>query len=222
MAGDRLVDPWQSPTEGLSLRRPGEGALEEAARIRRAHPVATWLMRLLGVHTDERAWRIGGRGEQGVGADLDRLPTKDWLVLHDLTLSTRGANLDHLVVGPPGVFTINTKNHPGKKVWVASRALLVNGHKTSYLPKAVDEAARVERGIAPHTAVPFSVRPVLAILCKEWKIEQRPADVAVIRGGRLRRWLLRLPVTHRGSALWRLRHDVGEWARVLDSELKGL
>ena len=53
----------------------------------------------------------GARAEEQVGALLDELAGKRWRVIHDATLG-RG-NLDHIVIGPPGVFTIETKSHPG-------------------------------------------------------------------------------------------------------------
>lgn len=53
----------------------------------------------------------GARAEEQVGALLDSLPPDRWRVVHDATLG-RG-NVDHIVIGPPGVFTIETKSHPG-------------------------------------------------------------------------------------------------------------
>jgi hypothetical protein len=61
-----------------------------------------------------------------VGARLDRLPD-GWCVLNAIPVGDRGADIDHLVIGPGGVFTLNTKHHPKGKVWVAENALLVNG-----------------------------------------------------------------------------------------------
>ena len=42
---------------------------------------------------------------------LDQLDHARWRVIHDATLG-RG-NVDHIAIGPPGVFTIETKSHPG-------------------------------------------------------------------------------------------------------------
>ena len=53
----------------------------------------------------------GAMAEEEVGALLDALPAERWRVIHDATLG-RG-NVDHIVIGPPGVFTIETKSHPG-------------------------------------------------------------------------------------------------------------
>lgn len=53
----------------------------------------------------------GAAGEEHVGSLLDALAGPSWRVIHDASLG-RG-NIDHIVIGPPGVFTIETKSHPG-------------------------------------------------------------------------------------------------------------
>jgi Nuclease-related domain len=53
----------------------------------------------------------GATGEEHVGALLEALDAEGWLVIHDATLGN--GNVDHILIGPPGVFTIETKSHPG-------------------------------------------------------------------------------------------------------------
>jgi hypothetical protein len=53
----------------------------------------------------------GARGEEQVGGLLDQVSERGWLVIHDASLG-RG-NVDHILIGPPGLFTIETKSHPG-------------------------------------------------------------------------------------------------------------
>jgi hypothetical protein len=53
----------------------------------------------------------GASGEEHVGRLLDGLGSRGWGVIHDATFGH--GNVDHIVVGPPGVFTIETKSHPG-------------------------------------------------------------------------------------------------------------
>jgi hypothetical protein len=53
----------------------------------------------------------GATGEEHVGSLLAELADGDWRVIHDATLG-RG-NVDHILIGPPGVFTVETKSHPG-------------------------------------------------------------------------------------------------------------
>src|SRR5690606_24234874 len=110
----------------------GAGARHREQELREATP--TWVRvarRALGVHDDARAWRRGAQGEERVGRVLARLGP-EWTVLHDLPLSSGGANLDHLVIGRGGVYALNTKNLTGR-VWVGERVVLHNGQRTSFL-----------------------------------------------------------------------------------------
>jgi hypothetical protein len=53
----------------------------------------------------------GAAGEEQVGGLLDPMSERGWRVIHDASLG-RG-NVDHILIGPPGIFTIETKSHPG-------------------------------------------------------------------------------------------------------------
>jgi Nuclease-related domain len=66
--------------------------------------------RLVGPRFDR--WLQGAGGEESVGALLDGLVGEGWLAIHDVSLG-RG-NVDHIVVGPGGVFAVETKSHRGR------------------------------------------------------------------------------------------------------------
>jgi hypothetical protein len=53
----------------------------------------------------------GASGEEHVGRLLDELEDHGWEVIHDASLG-RG-NVDHILIGPAGVFTVETKSHAG-------------------------------------------------------------------------------------------------------------
>jgi hypothetical protein len=53
----------------------------------------------------------GASAEEHVGGLLDGLADGEWRVIHDASLG-RG-NVDHILIGPAGVFTVETKSHPG-------------------------------------------------------------------------------------------------------------
>lgn len=151
----------------LAAHRPGQLARERADEeweVRKeAHPIRSRLRRLLNVHTDERAWRIGADGEEAVGDQLEKLARKDprWRVLHAVPVGERGSDIDHLVIGPTGVFTINAKHHPGARIWVGKDQLRVNGHIEPYIRNSRFEALRASRILA--AAVGFEV-PVDALI----------------------------------------------------------
>jgi Nuclease-related domain len=53
----------------------------------------------------------GASAEEHVGGLLEQLSGRDWRVLHDASLGH--GNIDHILIGPGGVFTVETKSHPG-------------------------------------------------------------------------------------------------------------
>jgi hypothetical protein len=63
---------------------------------------------------DAVAWRRGAAGERRTARLLGPLERHGWAVLHDLALPGSRANIDHLVVGPGGVFVIDSKHYRGR------------------------------------------------------------------------------------------------------------
>jgi len=64
------------------------------------------------VDRDLGRWRRGAEGEEVVGQVLEGLAADGWHVLHDVSFG-RG-NIDHIAIGPGGVFTVETKSHGGR------------------------------------------------------------------------------------------------------------
>jgi Nuclease-related domain len=58
---------------------------------------------------EARAWQRGAHGQRQTARLLDRLGCDGYRVLHDLAMPGSPANVDHLVVGPSGVFVIDSK-----------------------------------------------------------------------------------------------------------------
>lgn len=58
-------------------------------------------------------WSQGASGEEKVGAVIKGMEASGWRALHDVCISDRG-NIDHILVGPAGIFTVETKSRKGK------------------------------------------------------------------------------------------------------------
>jgi hypothetical protein len=63
-----------------------------------------------GPRRSTESWRKGYQGELLTERHLAALPDR-FVVLHDLRLPGRRENVDHLVIGPTGVFTVETKHY---------------------------------------------------------------------------------------------------------------
>jgi hypothetical protein len=60
-----------------------------------------------------RAWQRGAQGERRTARLLDRLTRDGYVVFHDLAVPNSPANVDHLAIGPTGVFVIDSKQWTG-------------------------------------------------------------------------------------------------------------
>jgi hypothetical protein len=99
-AGGGLLGSLLAPRLGLVL-----GALATVA--------AGWGLRFR-PSPDASAWRRGAAGERRTARLLGPLERQGWVVLHDLAIPGSRANIDHLVIGPGGVFMIDSKQYRGR------------------------------------------------------------------------------------------------------------
>ena len=98
-AGGGILGSLLAPRLGLVLGGLAAGA-------------ARWGLRFQ-PSPDAVAWQRGAAGERRTARLLDPLERQGWAVLHDLALPGSRANIDHLVVGPGGVFVIDSKQYRG-------------------------------------------------------------------------------------------------------------
>jgi hypothetical protein len=110
---------------------------------------------------DAVAWRRGAAGERRTARLLGPLERHGWAVLHDLAVPGSRANLDHLVIGPGGVFVIDSKQDRGRLQLDPTGRLWHGRYSLAPILRAVsfeaDQAARVlpDPGVA--------VVPVVAV-----------------------------------------------------------
>src|SRR5207247_8987829 len=64
--------------------------------------------------------RKGLEGEQNVASELSYL-NDEFLLLNDVMLPGGRGNIDHILIGPTGVFVLETKNFSGKYVCYGDR-----------------------------------------------------------------------------------------------------
>jgi Nuclease-related domain len=111
-----------------------------------AAAVAGWGLRFR-PSPDALAWRRGAAGERRTARLLDPLQQQGWAVLHDLAIPDSRANLDHLVIGPGGVFVVDSKQYRGRLELDPSGRLWHGRYPLAPILRAVDfeadQAARV-------------------------------------------------------------------------------
>ena len=103
----------------------------------------------------------GAQGERATGAILDSLRGEGWVTFHDVRWPGRArANVDHVIVGPGGIFVIDSKNWSGRIV-VRENTFWCHGRRQDKAVAAAGEAALAVAGIVSAPAAGL----VRAALC---------------------------------------------------------
>jgi Nuclease-related domain len=188
--------PAAPPTPTLAGRPPAASVIAECLRTQAQAPPRSAVARLFGrspLTPASLPWYVGALGELEVARRLDSLGP-EWRVFHAVPVGNDSSDIDHVVIGPPGAFTINTKHHAGKDVWVGGKRMLVSGQRTDYLRNSMYEAKRASQRLSVAMGALVDVAPVIVIVgARRFTVRERPATVFVLREHELARWLTRLP-----------------------------
>jgi hypothetical protein len=144
-----------------------------------------------------RHLRLGRDGERAVGQTLERLRENGYHVFHDLVASD--CNIDHVVIGPGGVFTVETKTWSKP---TRGEALIVHDDGglrcnkidlSNCLVQAKAQASFVRRLLAEELGKVLPVQPT--VLFPGWyvecKLEKR--DVWVLEAKAFLKWVKKQP-----------------------------
>ena len=108
--------------------------------------------------------------QQAAAAGLDLLRVLGWLVLHDVAVPERpGSPIDHVIVGPSGVYVIHDEAWSGT-IAFREEMVLVNGAPQLEATAQISESAAAVRAL-------LGGLPVVGVLCLE-----RPEAVAGLAG----------------------------------------
>lgn len=183
----------------LALNRPGQAAREQAkaehdALKKKVTRLGAFVLKVIDEKTDERAWRVGAGGEETVGRLLEKLTGHGFRVLHAVPVGTRGSDIDHVLIGPPGVYTINTKTHPDGNIWVRGNTVKVNGHNQPYVRNSRFEAERAAQMLTSQLGWEPPVLGGIVFLTgtkvTRLTVKEPPEDVLIVGCSELPDWFL--------------------------------
>jgi Nuclease-related domain len=136
--------------------------------------------RILRLRPRIRALRQGIDGERVVGQFLERLRAQDYVVFHDVL--GPGFNIDHVLIGPAGVFTIETKTwskpvRGDARIRFDGQQLLVGKQAPDRDPitQACAQSSWLKGLLTESTGKIFETMPVL--LFPGWFVEQAPGSL---------------------------------------------
>ncbi|WP_161498921.1 nuclease-related domain-containing protein [Cryobacterium aureum] len=208
------ITPLASTAPG---RFAGQSLVEELLRQHSDRPVRSRLARTLGaspLDANELSWLRAAQAEMIVGEILGRLP-EGYSVYHSLPIRNTAFWVDHLAVGPGGIFSINSKTHWDRDLTGSLRSIPINNHAMPYLRDARFESAQITALLAAVMPAAAVVEPVI-VLVNPHKIllNRKPNAVTVIDSPRLRRWIVARPRTfnpEQQAAVTALIDDPATW-----------
>ena len=149
------------------------------------------------------SWEEGSWAEQSTAKELRPLRNQGWTVMHDRR-DKRGdgkGNFDHVLVGPAGVFLLDSKRWPGTTT-IENGVPTLRRHEDPDLPANVYEAlpgrqrsaaVRLKRALQEQTRIAAWVSPVV-VIWGDFPAGTVQADsVTFIRGDLVRDWLTQQP-----------------------------
>jgi len=172
----------------LSLNRPGEAARAKLEQDREiadgGHPVLAAINRALTTTVDDPALRARTTGEEKVGTKLEKLIPYGWRVLNAVPLGKGDSQIDHVLIGPGGVYTISSKYLPHARVVVEEHQIYINREPVDFLDDSIAEGKRAKRLLTKAAGFPVNVKPSLVILVGGIEpmatYRKRPTDVLVL------------------------------------------
>lgn len=139
--------------------------------------------------------RLGLDGELAVGEELNQLLRKGYRVFHDVP--GPNYNVDHVVIGPNGVFAVETKSHPKTQQGFTAE---FDGTTIQYPDwvdsEAVRQGLRQARSVSKHLTKACG-RPIAArgvVVLPGWNVRQskRTRECVVMSSGQIQREFPRL------------------------------
>ena len=193
-------------------RMPPLSALRECLSLQSDSPPQSVFSRLFGVDPLAREARrsySGAKAELAVVESLAALGS-EWTVLHSVPVPVAEAGvehrttvdhlvIDHLVIGPAGIFTLSVESHAGQSLWVGERTFIADGECLDHLAVA-DEASRAVSRLLTAALVASGVTLdavttpcVLVDSPATLEVQQRPGRVHVVTARTFASWLIGLP-----------------------------
>lgn len=109
------------------------------------------------------AWRQGAEGERKTADYLKGLEQAGFVVFHDRKVPGYGGNLDHVAIGPSGIWAIETKSLRGKVEIDADKLSIGGRAQDKIIDQVYREAVAVQ--VALSTKRPDLATSVIPVIC---------------------------------------------------------
>jgi len=146
---------------------------------------AYYVRKIFKLLSERRDLRLGLDGELATAEELNQLMRYGYYVFHDFPADH--FNIDHVVIGPAGVFAVETKTRSkgimrGKQgamvIFENSQLKFPNYQESESIQQAKDESKWLAQFLGKSVGRPVAVKPVLAL--PDWLVERRTKDANIM------------------------------------------
>jgi len=167
-------------------------------------------------------YRLGFTAERATGEELNQLVAAGFKVFHDVPFDSY--NVDHVIVGPPGVYAVETKGRrkPANIKGVAKATVIFDGVSLAFPRyserKSVEQARlnahSLSKWLSKATGEQTTVSPILAL--PGWWIDRRSrSDVNVLNPKEIiTSFPSRIPSPLSPDRIGRISHQLSERCRL--------
>ena len=97
-------------------------------------------------------------------AVIESLEADGFRILHDRKIPGSRANIDHIVIGPPGIFVVETKSYKGSLQIRGNEVFVAGRRKNGWIDEVNREAAAVQTALAEEVAAHgWTVTPIICV-----------------------------------------------------------
>jgi len=175
-----------------------------------------------------RSYRMGLLGEQAIAEELQRLIPCGYKMFHDIPCEKKDCkwNIDHVAVGPAGVFAIETKyrtKKPGrngeqdhKATFDGNRIEFASGDYDAQAPEQARNNARwLEKELSKATGERVTVQPIVAL--PGWYVTLKAnSDVKVLSGKQISGFIAKEPAQLSGKLIQQISYQLEQRCRDVE------
>ncbi|MFT2817981.1 hypothetical protein [Leifsonia sp. A12D58] len=192
------------PAPLLRAKGPVYTGIQDCLRIQ-AHAVPHgWMAKLFGRCPLDAAARTSYSTAlaEGAVARVLRTLSPEWTVLQAEPARSGHNVVDHMLIGPSGLYAITTIDHGGRRVIIDGESISIGRSTSDVLGRSRREAARMAQQVSVRVKTAVEVTPVVVVVTPvSMKVGAAHGVVAVLPSTEMHDWLVAQPRVHTGSAL---------------------
>lgn len=146
-----------------------------------------YIQRIFRLLSERRDLRLGLDGELAVAEELNKLMFDGYHVYHDFPAAK--FNIDHILIGPAGVFAVETKTRSKRKdasgkssanvTYDGKKLSFPSGYNVNALTQAKDQASWLAKWLSSAVGEKVSVEPIVTL--PGWYVKRvRPDGIPVL------------------------------------------